>query len=176
MVLEHKSFLQNRIASFENTLNNFVKAAQASAEKKVVAGNVDDAEASTILGEELRKARQAARDQEQKYWNSIPQEAEIELPLTSALVLWQRKKLGEFFKGDIPNEVNSFRKKYVKKDRPIKIKDLNSLYSKLRSVQRDATSGANPNSNRARLAGEVAQALLDDLDKISPQGQIVNYF
>ena len=167
-----QSFLQNRIVSFENTLNNFVKAAQASAEKKVVAGNVDDAEASTILGEELRKARQAARDQEQKYWNSIPQEAEIELPLTSALVLGQRKKIGEFFEGDIPKEVNSFRKKYVKKDRPIKVKDLNSLYSKLRSVQRDATSGANPNSNRARLAGEVAQTILDDLDKISPQGQI----
>lgn len=167
-----QSFLQNRIASFENTLNNFVKAAQVSAEKKVVAGSVDDAEASTILGEELRKARQAARDQEQKYWNSIPQEAEIELPLTSALVLGQRKKLGEFFKGDIPNEVDSFRKKYVKKDKPIKVKDLNSLYSKLRSVQRDATSGANPNSNRARLAGEVAQTILDDLDKISPRGQI----
>ena len=38
------------------------------------------------------------------------QEAEIELPLTSDLVLGQRKKLGEFFKGDIPNEVNSFEK------------------------------------------------------------------
>ena len=41
--------------SFENTLNNFVKAAQASAEK-VVAGNLDDAEASTILGRRIKKS------------------------------------------------------------------------------------------------------------------------
>ncbi len=171
-----QSFLQNRIASFENTLNNFVKAAQASAEKKVVAGNVDDAEASIILGEELRKAKQAARRQEKQYWNSIPQQAEIEVPQTSALVLGQRKKLGEFFKGDIPDQVNSFRKKYAKKDRPIKVKDLNSLYSKLRSVQRDAVSGVNPNSNQARLAGEVAETILKDLDSISHKVKLEGLF
>jgi len=163
-----QDFLQNRIASFENTLNNFVKAAQASAEKKVLGSDMGNEEASTILGNELRRAKEAARSQERMYWSKIPQEVKIETPETSALVLGQPKQLGEYFKGDIPTEVTRFRKKYAKKDKMIKVKDINSLYSKLRSVQRDAMSGANPNSNQARLAGEVADAILRDLDAIQP--------
>lgn len=163
-----QDFLQNRIASFENTLNNFVKAAQKSAEDKVLKSNMGNEEASTVLGNELRRAKEAARSQERMYWNKIPQEVKIETPETSALVLGQPKQLGEYFKGDIPFEVKRFRKKYAKKDKMIKVKDINSLYSKLRSVQRDAMSGATPNSNQARLAGEVADAILRDLDAIQP--------
>lgn len=161
-----QDFLQNRIASFENSLNNFVKAAQKSAQDKALKSNMSNEEASIFLGNELRRAKEAARVQERAYWNKIPQNVKIETPETSALVLGQPKRLGEYFKGDIPVEVKNFRKKYAKKDRMIKVKDINSLYSKLRAVQRDAMSGANPNSNQARLAGEVADAILRDLDSI----------
>jgi len=167
-VRQTQRFLQERVASFENTLNDYVKAAQTTAERKAVSSNLDDASASKILGEELRRARDAARQTERGYWSKIPQDVLVDVPETSSVVLSQRKVLGEFLKGDIPEELGRFRKKYAKKDKPVKMKDLNSLYSKMRAIQRDAVSGSNPNRNKARLAGEVADAILSDLDSIQP--------
>jgi len=167
-VEEAQNFLTGRIASFENSLNNFVKAAQVSAQKKVASGDLDDAEASTVLGEELRRAREAAKRQERDYWSKIPSEFEIQIPKTSEIVLGQEEKLGEFLVDDIPQTIKKFRNKYAGKDKPIKAKDLNSLYTKLRDVQSEAISGTSPSRNKARLAGEVAETILRDLEAIQP--------
>lgn len=167
-VADTQSVIADRLARFNKTMNGFIEAAQRSALQKVNKSGADDAQSSVILREELQRSKQAAKAERDRLWGAIPKDGKIETPNTNQLVISQKKTLGDFSAKDVPPELTKFRKKYAKKDKPIKVRDILDLYSKLRATARDATSGDTPNNNMARLATEASEIILKDLDAVDP--------
>ena len=165
-VQDAQAFMAQRVKTFTDRVNQYVKAAQQSATTKIADEGADDMQSSVILSTELLRAKNAARTERNRLWNRIPKNQTISSPLTNQAVIAQKKNLGEFSKKDMPPEINQFRKKYAKKNKDIKVKDLLDLYSKLRARSRDASSGETPNSNMARLANEIANDVLEDLNNV----------
>jgi hypothetical protein len=163
-VSDTQSFVTERIKSFTNTMNGFIKSAQNNAVARISNEGAD--EASVILANELSAAKNAARAKRNELWDEIDKDQVIPAPQSSAAVLSQKKTLGAFSEKDVPQAINQFRTKYAKKSKDIKVRDLLDLYSKLRATARDASSGENPNSNMARLANEIAPIILKDLDDV----------
>ena len=165
-VSDTQSFVKERIKSFTNTMNGFIKSAQDNAVTRISNEGADDVQASVILANELSAARNAARSRRNELWDKIDKDQVIPAPQSSAAVLSQKETLGAFSEKDVPQAINQFRTKYAKKGEDIKVRDLLDLYSKLRATARDASSGENPNSNMARLANEIAPIILKDLDNV----------
>lgn len=165
-VQDTQAFMAQRVKTFTDRVNQYVKAAQQSAKTKIADEGADDMQSSVILSTELLRAKNAARVERNRLWNNIPKGKTISSPLTNQAVIAQKKDLGEFSQKDMPPEINKFRKKYAKKNKDIKVKDLLDLYSKLRARARDASSGETPNSNMSRLANEISNDILEDLNNV----------
>ena len=148
---------------FADTVDQYIAAARATAKKKIPSSGMDEIEASTIVSNELRRAEKLAKQQQSKLWNAIPQGTVVDVSDARAYADTLKKELTKYNKPDLPTEVRQFLRA-TKKEPTQSIKELNSLYSTLRDTARNASSGDKVNRNKARLANEMAEQVLNALD------------
>jgi len=148
---------------FADTVDQYIAAARASAKKKIPSSGMDEIEASTIVSNELRRAENLAKKQQKKLWGAIPQNTVVDVTEARAYADTLKRELTKYNKPDLPDEVRKFLSA-TKKEPTQSIKELNSLYSTLRDTARNASSGDRVNRNKARLANEMAEQVLNALD------------
>lgn len=121
----------------------------------------------------LKIELEAQTEVERRLWNDVPKEVTI-TPSESRQAaqrlidetVWAQAD-------DVPPVIRQF----AEMDRPQTVAELHGLYSKLRETARAARAGTNQQRNMARIADEVANAVLDDLGAIdgsTPWGKAIN--
>lgn len=131
-------------------------------------------EANRIAEEEIKKALTAARAQREQLFAVIPDDTAT--PFESAKATYDSflKKLGKPERGDVPAIARRFldsrSEEFFGTNLPVgfrknetRIRDLRGLSSKLREVARNSRAGETTNLNRARIADEIADSIIDDL-------------
>jgi hypothetical protein len=162
-VAETQAFIQDRQNKFADTIDNYIASARASAKQKIPTSGMDEIEASTIVSNELRGAEQLAKQQQRKLWGAIPQATSIDVSEARNYARSLKKELTKYNKTDLPYEIQKFISA-TKKEPEQTVKELNSLYSTLRDTARNASSGDRVNRNKARIANEMADEILNALD------------
>lgn len=169
-----KTLLDDEVVNRVNIANERVAA---------LGPKVDRETANRIAREELDKALNAARRQRKELFDLIPEGTAVPYTSAQAKLLQFQKELGKPAQKDIPKVALRFldpdsaeffgsnlQPGFFKSE--TRIKDLRALQSELRQVARNARAGKKKNLNKARIADEIANAILDDLDNAAAGGDV----
>jgi hypothetical protein len=174
-----------RVAAIELNMQRRVTDAMDNAQRKLNALPVAErtSKEAVIVRNELEKVMRSEFDKTKVLWADVPKDIEVNYSGSKKVYSDILKDLPKAQKEDIPNVLHkSFLRKKVKKVEPSKIldirgkpiiseipekttttiKEMQGLRSKLLEVQRMA--GKEGKWNKARIAGDVADAILDDMD------------
>jgi len=161
---------RKRVAAIELSMDNRIMRAMDTAQKKL-----DDlpfarryAEESRIVRDELDKVRQLYKLNEQKKWAKVPKNFEVGFDNTREKFRDILKDLSVAQQVDIPTPLHTNPIITNKKLTQTQLKEMQGLRSKLLEVSRQARK--DNQWNKARIADEVADAILEDIDKASLKG------
>jgi len=122
-----------------------------------------------IVGEELRKVMTEARVENQRLWNNVDKDLEVKTESARKTYEILKDQLGQAQKVDIPatlkgNKIITGKKVKGQKelDYGSTVREMQSLRSKLLETARSARKDGQ--WNKARIAGDMADAIMDDLD------------
>jgi len=170
-VRDTQAFVAQRQADFGKKIDEYIGAAEASAQKKIPSASSDPMQASNIVANELRRAQKLAKEQQKILWNKIPKAAEVDMSGVRETAKSLMDNLNVYNQGDVPSEVATFLK--ATEASPIqKIGEMNTLSSKLREAARNAMSGETIKANTARIANEVADSIDASFDRIGPNNEL----
>jgi hypothetical protein len=166
-----REFIGSRVDRLLAALDARLKQATTLSKQKIseISPNLRATEASTIVREEIESALKAARTQETDLWteftNSSP---DFRFPVRAARAkyLELRDKLPRAQRDNMPEKAREFLDPHPKNktqfgDSETAV-ELHGLYSALREDARIARSAGK--RNEARIADEIADAILDDLE------------
>ena len=163
-VEDAQDFVAQRAAASSRTLEEYVEAARVSAQNKIPRGAMDSTEASTVVAEQLRRAKGVARTEEKRLWGRIPQAFELDVSKVRETI--RSLKASDRYVEDLfPSEINKFLKA-TEKTGTDRVAEINALYSAMRDTARNAASGDKVSSNSVRVANAVADSILRALDDI----------
>lgn len=157
-------FLERRRDQFRSRLQSFKDLADRRATARIERLNPirRESENSVIVGEELQRAYERARTQERQLWNAVPKSAEVptsKVRETYASILAETPRARI---DDIPREASALLSGSGFGDQET-VLEMHGLYSQLRQRAREALGRSTPNGNKARIANELADAILVDL-------------
>ncbi|MEQ8898651.1 MAG: hypothetical protein RID23_16315 [Roseovarius sp.] len=168
-----QDFLGSLRQDVKNKMEAYKVWADASAQAKRKGAQRSESENSQIVADEIRIAEQRALDDETQLWAAVPRDEAVDFggsrSVAEALIentYWPQES-------DIPGIL----KKFASINEPQTVGSMHSLYSELRRVARSAMAGSDQNKNRARMANEVAEAVLKDLgavDASTASGRAIN--
>jgi hypothetical protein len=164
-------FVAQRQADFDNTLNSYVAAAEASAQKKMPKAGMDPIAASNVVAAELRQAEKVAKANQKMLWDKIPRDVEVDVSDIRSTIQSLSDTATRIGRENIPPEATAFLKA-TKDTGTDRIDEINSLYSAMRDTARRATAGENVNNNKARIANSIADSILTSLDNIRPDTDV----
>lgn len=157
-----KSVIKKQVASIELSIQKRITDSMNNAQKRLNALPVAErtSRESIIVREELEKVMKKEFADTQVLWNDVPKKLEVTYSgskqayknIKSDLAIAQREDMPSILKGSI----------ITKKGELTTLKEMQGLRSKLLEVQRIASKDGK--WNKARIAGEIADAILDDLD------------
>lgn len=173
-VARTRDFLNDRVRGLVERLDERVMQAEETARQRVAAlePSQSASQASIVVREELEAALSAARAQERDLWQSIPTDEIV--PLEGAKTRYRGlvADLPRAQRDDIPEAARRFlgggNESFGAEE---SVKEVHGLYSALREEARNARAGDTPNRNRARLADEMADALLEDMRSVEAASQ-----
>lgn len=167
----------------QQDLDDMVVIAGANAQRKIASFRGRDAlsrsEAGVVMRRELEDAYRGARAQERELWGAVPEDMVMPAETARARYLELRSQLGEITQADMPDVARRF----MDPSSPetwlppaqgdvqdvVSLKRLQELRSALLDEAANASSGVAPNRNRARIARQLADGILDDLQAVAPQ-------
>lgn len=159
-------FIDDRRTNLINKLNQSAQEAQKKAADRIsaLAPERRASEASVIVREELETAMRGARATEKELWGAIPK-AGLSTTGMRAKYLDLVNNTPKAQAGDIPEAAHKFLdpKSKTKFKNIESTKELYGLRSELLKEARNSRAGDTPNFNKARIAEELADAILDDL-------------
>lgn len=168
-------FIAGRRDQFAKRLQGFVDSAVKRAESRVakLAPERAQSENSVIVREEIDKAFGQAKNQERNLWSRVPQDALVPTQNArarfDALVADTPTALAD----DIPDEARRMFASNQGVTDEATVREMLGLVSRMRQVSRAARSGETPNPNRARIADDIADGVLDDLESLPANSQRV---
>jgi len=146
---------------------------------------------AAVLNSEADKAYSAARDQERQLWAAVPQHAQVPTAAASAALdnaiastskaqLWTipdvAKRLLPHGQEAAAATTGAPKPKATSLGDQTTVSELHGLYSELRRIQRKAR--ANDSAAEAKNAGDIADAILEDLGATAnpntPEGALIN--
>jgi len=176
-VSDARSFFSQRLQTFSDNMGNAVA--------RVL--NKGDADVSGIgpVNTETRNSTKAVRKikesldtnlaEESRLWNEVPKGALVSSEISREAVEDFIASVPRAQQDDIPAVARRLLGRTSGKDvSPAEIQDVDSvaemhgLYSELRRVARTAMAGTDQNKNKARIANEIADAILRDLGATNP--------
>lgn len=169
-----REFLSERVRTLTAAMDERVRQAEELARERVSAfeGRQSAADASIVVREELENALSSARAQERSLWQAVPEQEVV--PLTNA------RQAFRTFEADTPraqrDDIPEAAKRFLgvgndafRASEPVK--ELHGLYSALRQEARNARAGDVRNLNKARIADELADALMADMQSSASASQ-----
>jgi len=122
---------------------------------------------------QLDEAFNAAKSQEQQLWGSIPRGVTVGTTQAKSRMADILKQTPKAQENDVPGVARQLlegggNRTFGEFE---SVNEMHGLYSELRRVAREASSGAAPNKNRARIANELAESILEDLGANAGQGE-----
>ena len=166
-----RRFASDRISGLVGRMDERVAEAQMRARQRVAALDPQQgqAQASAIVREELETALTAARTQEREIWSAVPRDAMV--PTDGARQTYRTliDDLPRAQRSDVPALAREFLDEGGNQSFRAQetVREVHGLYSGLRDTARNARAGDTPNRNQARLADELADAILDDMNSVS---------
>lgn len=168
---------------YGQNVDDMVVVAAANAQRRLanMTPNQRRSEASTVLRSELDKAYRTARAEEGQLWDMIPDDMVMPAEVVRQRYRQLQGQLSQENIEDMPHKAAQFLdpespQSYFKLGddgelitETVPLKRLQKLRSALLNEARNASSGDNPNRNRARLARELAIGLLDDMANVDPR-------
>jgi hypothetical protein len=175
---EFRAFAERRRETFRQSLAARVDQARERAQERIQ--RLDPArresENSLIVRAEIESAFEAAKAQEQALWARVPQDARVETRTARDAFQNISRETGAAQRSDIPREASALLGDGQFGEVET-VREMYSLYSRMRQVAREASSGTAPNRNRERIANQIADAILQDLgavDGLTAAGRAIN--
>ncbi len=125
-----------------------------------------EAENSVIVSDEIRRAEKSALEQEATLWGQVPVVAMVRTSSARAAAMDATARISRAQAQDVPKVIKDL---LVAEDGfadQETVKEMHGLYSELRRVARSAMAGNDQNKNKARIANNVADAILEDLGAV----------
>jgi hypothetical protein len=170
-VEDAQAFVAQRQADFADTLDNYIAAARASAQKKIPKSGMDSIQASEVVAKELRRAENIAKANQKMLWSKIPEDFKVDVSGTRSTIQSLAASATRIGKGNLPPEASDFLKA-TQGTGTDRVDEINSLYTAMRDTARNAMSGDKVNRDQARISNSIADAILDDLDSIRPDTDV----
>lgn len=165
-VRDAQTFLGERRAAFTTELRQRAQEAIQRAEERLSRVSADrrPSENSTIVMDEIEGARQTALQRERELWFAVPRERAVGVENARAVAERILSETGDELRTDIhPSIFRRLLDDETAYAGSTNVQNLHALYSRLRQVARERSAGPAPNNNAARIASEVADAILEDM-------------
>jgi len=188
---ETQAFYAERQQRLTTALDARVAKAEAKAQERLAAigPQRSETENSRIVREEIDAAYADARETENRLWGEVPKEARVGTANVYGKFDEILRSTPMAQRPDIPSEARAvLEDAWGKAGMPFddapgratdqSVAEMHGLYSKLRETARNARSGVAPQNNKARIADELADAILVDLGALDDVpgrvGQTIN--
>lgn len=163
-------FFEDRRKAFTTRAAARVEAAINAAEQQIarLGPSRGEADNSVLVTQRIRDALQVSLTEERALWDAVPKDVEVgtdNARLTAARIL---KETPQAQKADVATVIRDLLGRESGFGDAETVGEMYGLYSELRRVARAAMAGNDQNKNRARIANEVADAILIDLGAVAP--------
>jgi len=167
-----QQFINQRRAEARNRITKAIDRATRGALRPEARRT--EIENSEIVRGQLDEAFNAAKAQEGRLWESIPREITVGTAQTKQRMANILQETPGAQENDIPGVARQFLEDGS--NRAFQdfetVNEMHGLYSELRRVAREAASGPAPNANKARIANDLAESILEDLGANAGQGEV----
>ena len=178
-VRDAKTFFEGRLKSFKSSMQSRVDQLVKMADEGVSGTGPRASETgNSVAAVDNIKAELASNlERERELWRAVPTDARVETTATANAVETLIKETPWAQRRDIPADLKEAFGENGALGKATTVAELHGLYSEMRRISRSAMSGTNQNKNLARIANDVAEAILNDLGAIggeSPAGRAIN--
>lgn len=169
-----RSFFAQRRAAYKTKLQTRADKAIEAANKRIAALSPSNTESdnSLVVKREIDRALGSALSEENRLWRSIPKDAQVGTANAKTVAQKLASETSRAQQGDIPRAVRTLLLDENGLGDVDTVQEVYGLYSELRRASRSAMAGNDQNKNMARIADEVAEALLKDLGAVDAQPAI----
>lgn len=173
-----QKFFKQRRADFTRQLKARAEAATAAADRAAMSIDGSDPAATGITASRaINDALEEAVKEERRLWEAIPRGETVGTSGAKAVAEALVSETSYAQRSDIPRAVRDLLENADVYGETATVKEMHGLYSELRRVARSAMAGNDQNKNMARIANDVADAILDDLgasDGETATGRMIN--
>jgi hypothetical protein len=178
-VADAKTFFEGRLKSVKQSMQARVDQLMQMADETVAGAGPRASETgnSTTAVERIKGELATNLERERELWRAVPIDARVETRNTANTVETIIKETPWAQRNDIPADLKAAFGENGVLGPATSVGELHGLYSEMRRISRSAMSGTNQNKNLARIANEVAEAILNDLGAIggeTPAGRAIN--
>lgn len=165
-----RQFLRSRVNDFSAAMDERVDRIIMSADGSVQSAGSGRSEidTSTSMVDRLRAELDVQRAQERDLWQAVPSSVMVETASIKAAAQAMKDSNTKFQAGDVPPVINQILGNEVGDTEPLS--ELHGAYSELRRVARVARAGDTQNRNMARMADNVADAIIEQFDALDIEG------
>lgn len=166
-----RSYATERLGRIVGQMDERIAQAEQNAQRRIAAlePSRQQADASLVVREELESALASARKQENELWSAVPRDAMV--PTVSAKQRYRAivEDMPSAQRDDLPSKARDFLEEGGNQTfgSQESVREMHGLYSALRQEARNARAGDTPSRNKARIADDLADALLDDMNTVS---------
>lgn len=165
-----RQFFQSRVKKFKSDMQQRADQALQMGDESIDAAGPRMAEstASENVVSKLKGALDEQKAQERYLWSQVPENEQVDVSETmrtfDELVAGTAKAQA----GDIPAVATRILNDEALRDSgQDTVREMYGLYSELRRVARSAMAGNDKNANKARIANELAESILNDMGAIA---------
>ncbi|AUQ57694.1 hypothetical protein PhaeoP30_00753 [Phaeobacter inhibens] len=160
-----QTFFRQRRQSFKEQLQAQADGAMATSESRLrgIQSQNPDGENGVQITRNIKRALEDAMLQERELWAAIPRDAAVGTGAARAKAEALVAEVAYAQRNDVPRAIRDLLESPEVYGDTATVREMHGLYSELRRVARSAMAGNDQNKNTARMANEVADAILDDL-------------
>ncbi|MEX0282112.1 MAG: hypothetical protein AB3N13_13095 [Arenibacterium sp.] len=158
-------FFEGRRADFKADMRSRVSRAQQEADAAMsgVQGQRGEADNSLAVMDNINAELQAAKNTEAQLWDAVDGKVIVPTSNAKAKAAEWRDKLGRAKAGDMPPIARELLLDNGGYGSGESVAEMHNLYSELREVARNAKAGTNQKNTLAKVANDIADAILEDL-------------
>lgn len=177
-VQDARRFFDRQLRAYRTNMRDRVDTEMRMATERVegTGPRTSESAASTRMVERVKSALNEQLQEEAALWRAVPNEAMVGTNTSRGAAETLMAELPRAQQSDFPNVARLL----MDEDGlgpETTVSEMHGLYSELRRVSRSAMAGTDQNKNRARIANDLADAILQDLGAIggeTPAGQAIN--
>ncbi|KAA9005935.1 hypothetical protein [Histidinibacterium aquaticum] len=163
-----RRFLTERRQNFATRLRQDAANALDQAERRIqsLGNQAGEGTNSTIVRQEIDRALEGARMRERELWDAVPRGATVDTSYSRELAQEFAQTIPRAQQNDMPEVARRLLVDEGGFGESETVAEMHGLYSELRRVARSAMAGTDQNKNRARIANQLADAVLKDLGAV----------